>query len=122
MAGLVKVRGTAMLAALALLAGCGPRPTHDPATLKAIRAEAQALAASRPVNADSTIPEAQWPHGIAALRPQRVWADKSGVGILIEAEFDDSFGYFVPRDPGFRPANDVRYQALGEGVFWFEPS
>jgi hypothetical protein len=110
--------GMSVAAALAL-AGCGPNPIRDPAELKAIRAEAQALMADPQVDASSRVPEARWPVAIASLRPEWVRIDADGVEIVTKIYFDDSWGYLVPRDPAQRPPARTGYLAVGEGVYWF---
>ncbi|NYT41288.1 hypothetical protein HZY97_11005 [Sphingomonas sp. R-74633] len=107
------------LAALWLLAGCSPGHTRDPATLQAIRAEAQALMANPQVDASSRVPESRWPPAIAALRPEWVRIDEDGVEIPVRIYFDDSWGYFIPRDPRKPLKPRSGYSALGEGIYWY---
>ncbi|MDG2533326.1 hypothetical protein P6144_06690 [Sphingomonas sp. HITSZ_GF] len=118
MANRVRI-GMTILAVPALLAGCGPNPIRDPAQLAAIRAEARALMADPPVDASSRVPERRWPRAIASLRPEWVRIDADGVEIVTKIYFDDSWGYFVPRDPARRPPARTGYSAVGEGIYWF---
>jgi len=111
----------AVLSALVLLVGCGPRPTRDQAMLKAIRAEALVLMASPAHDDASVLPKARWPQTIAALRPERVWVDPDGVEILTKGYFDGGWGYFVPRDPRQPLEPQGRFEKAGEGVYWHHP-
>lgn len=79
--------GFAVLAILALLLGCA-WPTRDQATLKAIKAEAQALMTTHTGRAYATIPKSRWPRAIAALRPETVTIYEDGINILMKPEFD----------------------------------
>lgn len=117
----VRLRGhlAAGAVALVLLAGCGPTPARDPATLSAIRAEARTLMSNPQVDASSRVPESRWPRTIASLRPEWVRVDEDGVDILVKVYFDDAWGYFVPRHPAMprqRPGNHTR---VGEGIYWY---
>lgn len=107
---------------LVFLASCGPWPTRDPQALKVLRAEALVLMDGQPAdNKSRGIPASHWPPGIAALRPKWIWAARSDVVILVDAEFDDHWGYYIPRNPHERPHSDMHRQELAPGVFWIEP-
>ena len=86
--------------ALLLPAGCH-RPTHDAATLAALRSEAGALMTAWPAGAGRTreVPPSRWPPAIAGLGPQRVTTDPTAVDIATTASFDDGWGYRITRDP-----------------------
>jgi hypothetical protein len=108
------------LAALTLLAGCA-WPSRDPAVLKAIRAESELLMATWPADRREDVPQARWPRTIAQLEPEWVRVTPQGVDILVKAQMDGGWGYFVaPRHPTLgrpgRPMTD-----LGDGVYWYAP-
>ncbi|MEO9131474.1 MAG: hypothetical protein ABI240_09720 [Sphingomonas sp.] len=109
-----------MAVALALVAGC-TRPTHDQAVLKAINGEAQNLMASQPAETPVRVPKNRWPRGIAGLNPEGVTIFSSGVDIKVKAEFDDDWGYFVPRNELESPEPRERFSAIGQGVYWYVP-
>ncbi|WHU01889.1 hypothetical protein [Sphingomonas sp. NIBR02145] len=105
--------------AVLVLPGCRPNPAQDPATLAAIRAEARALMANPHVDASSRVPESHWPRTIGSLRPEWVRIDEDGVDIPVKVYFDDSWGYWVPRDPARLPGRRSGYRAVGEGIYWY---
>ena len=114
---------TAMAIALALLSGC-MGPTHDPSTLKAIKAESQRLIASHPITPPkgwAVVPRSEWPPVIASLRPYFVSVHPWGVDIMIKAEFDDNWGYEIPRNGQKPQFSGECYSEPGEGVFWHYP-
>lgn len=121
MIGRMRKGALGAMAALALLAGCGPAPARDPATLKAIKAEALAMMADPPAETFVLVAEHRWPHAIAGLRPNFVTVDQSGLDIVIQPYFDGGWGYFVPRDPHQSLQPEGRFSALGEGVYWYHP-
>ena len=112
-----------MAIALALLAGC-TGPTHDPSTLKAIKAEAQRLMASHPIMQSKgwvDVPRSEWPPVIANLKPYFVAIHPWGVDVMIKAEFDDNWGYEIPRNERTLKIPGECYSDPGEGVFWHYP-
>lgn len=108
------------LAALALLTGC-ERPTHDPAALRAIRAEAKTLMETQPADADTSLPESRWPRVIASLEPDMVQVYPWGVEITVTAYFDGGWGYFVPLDDRVPPEPAGRFSKLEPGIYWYHP-
>ena len=113
-----RVAVLAALLALALPGGCH-RPTRDPATLGAIKAEARMLMRAYPVAAN--LPRARWPHTIASLEPEFVTIDPAGVYITTRPYFDGGWGYFVPREGGNLPEPAERFEEAGQGVYWWHP-
>jgi hypothetical protein len=112
--------GLASLAALALLVGC-TQPTHDPATLNAIKAESERLIAANPGTTDVIVPKTKWPHAIAALDPEAVTVSPNGVDVLVKPHFDGGYGYFVPARDQVLPEPVERFSAIGQGVYWYRP-
>ncbi|HEV2562812.1 MAG TPA: hypothetical protein VGT78_11800 [Rhizomicrobium sp.] len=113
----------ALAIALTVLAGC-TRPTTDQSTLKAIKAECQALMMIPPIESttDPDVPKSRWPHVIASLKPEFVMILSQGVFITVKPYFDGGWGYFVPRSKGDRPPpGDPQFSEIGQGVYWFHP-
>ena len=110
----------AALAALALSGGCH-LPTWDQPTLKAVRAESQALMAAYPTETFAHVPTTRWPSTIAALEPEMVTVYPRGVVIMTEPDFDGGWGYFVPASERKPPEPAGRYWRVSEGVYWYGP-
>ena len=109
--------------ALIILAGC-TCPTTDQSTLKAIKAECQALLMIPPIKGDTypDIPKSRWPRVIASLKPEFVEILSQGIFITTKPYFDGGWGYFVPRSKGDQPPpGDPQYSEVGQGVYWFHP-
>jgi hypothetical protein len=113
----------ALAIALTLLAGCS-RPTRDPSTLRAIKAESQYLTTTHPLNPTKGwvgVPKNQWTPAIASLEPYDVTVYSWGVGIGIKRWFDGGWGYDVPHNKRDLPMPAECYSEPGEGVFWHGP-
>lgn len=113
----------AALPAMLLLSGCN-RPISDPAKLKAIRAEAQALMNThRPEQPGipNNVPKEYWPSAIASQRPEVVTVYPWGVDITVKAGFDGGWGYAVPRRKSDLPMPAACFSEPSEGVFWHGP-
>ena len=113
------------MAALATLSSCA-WPTHNQATLRAIKAESETLIATFPdKNARTSnhviVPKNKWPPTIASLKPEFVTVDADGVDIMTKPFFDGGYGYFVPGTNGRLPGPKERYSDLGHGVYWYRP-
>jgi hypothetical protein len=115
-------RGPALLAALALLAGCA-WPTRDQSKLKAIKAESEHLAATHPIGPQgwTEISQSRWPPVIASLRPHSVTVHEWGVSISTKPYLDGGWGYHVSRYKRELPMPERCYSEPGEGVFWHGP-
>jgi len=114
----------AVLAALVLLGGCEKwmhRPSSDPSTLKAIKAEALMLMKAYPPSADEYVPKSRWPRVIASLKPHSVLIYRDGVEVTTIPYFDGGWGYFVPRKERQLPEPVGRFEEAGEGVYWWHP-
>jgi hypothetical protein len=105
------------LAAIAMVGGC-TQPTHNPATLAAIKSEAETLMQAR---AQGSVPEADWTPAIAGLKPKFVTVYPEGVDIVTKPYFDGGYGYFVLRDGQHLPDPRERYSTLNHGVYWYRP-
>lgn len=59
---------------------------------------------------------------ITALKAESVSTKPDGVYITMGRQFVEEWGFFVPRDPGFKPAagGDPRFEALGHGVYRYD--
>lgn len=114
------VAGFATVAALTSLSGC-ERPTHDPSTLKAIRAESEILMKVYRAEADAAVPQTRWPRSIASIEPQMVSINSDGVYITTKAYFDGGWGYFVPRQQRELPEPVERFEEVGQGIYWWQP-
>jgi hypothetical protein len=113
----------AALSAMFLLGSCN-RPISDPAKLKAIRAEAQALMNTHRPQQPSmwiSVPKEHWPRAIASLRPEGVTVFPWGVDIRVKAGLDGGWGYEVPRRNSDLPMPEACYSEPSEGVFWHGP-
>ena len=113
----------AMLIAMSVLGGC-ERPTSDPGTLRAIRAEALAMRKTFPPQEPRNwrdVQPGQWPSVIASLRPHSVTIYEWGVDIRIKAGFDGGWGYAVPQRKSDLPMPAACYSEHGQGVFWYGP-
>lgn len=113
--------------AFAILAAVGiylafPHPIYDQARLKAIGAEALLLEPAHPVKPPAqwaNIPKDQWTPAIASVHPLWVTVYPGTVMITERVYFDDSWGYFIPRD-GRKPANCSNdCWEVSQGVYWF---
>jgi hypothetical protein len=71
--------------------------------------------------ADAEVTKAQWPGEIGSLRPEFVSIDEDGVHITTKAHLDGGWGYFVPRREGDLPEPAHRFEAVGQGVYWWRP-
>jgi hypothetical protein len=105
---------------VAALAGC-TRPTHDYATLAAIKTESLALMRAHPTKMDHPLPKGDWPRVIASLRPEFVRVDQEGVDIMVKPDFDGGYGYYVLRKGQELPGPAQMYSKLGEGIYWHRP-
>lgn len=110
------------LSALLLSAGC-QRPTGDPATLAAVRIEAQDLKKAYPIGARQVrdVAPSHWPPAIAGLHPKQVTIYATGVDILTQSGFDGGWGYHVTRDARDLPMPAACYEAIAHDVFWHGP-
>jgi hypothetical protein len=130
----------ALAMALALPVGCTwllrtglTWPTHDEATLKAIRAESEHLMMTFPVSPRESsgdavagrdyveVPKGRWPPVIASLRPYFVTVFRDGVEIYMKPGLDGGWSYFVLRDRRDKPNWGQPYSDLGQGVYWMSP-
>jgi len=116
-----RVVTTLAAVAFAALSGCSYWPTHNPSTLKAIKAEAQMLMAQYRTDHLMPVPKSKWPPVIASLEPEDVVVFSYGVVIWTRPFFDGGWGYFVPQSAAWLPEPAGQYSALGQGVYWFHP-
>ncbi|HET9511878.1 MAG TPA: hypothetical protein VFO80_12080 [Sphingomonas sp.] len=110
------------MALLVLPFGC-MGPTGNPTTLEGIRREAGELM-QRPIPRSQSfidVPIDQLPPTIAALKPDFVLVNESGVDIVTTAFFDGGWGYYVPRSANPSPNSLFRHYRVGRGVYWFHP-
>lgn len=108
---------------LMLLGGCD-WPTHNPAKLKAIQVEAEALIASHPIkrpNHWASVPKQQWPRVIASLQPEFVTVHEWGVDITTKPFFDGGWGYQVAKNKRDLPMPEGCYRRIYKNVFWHGP-
>ena len=126
-AGKAGVKGCLSVgAAVAVLVAIGiysafPHPTHNEATLKALRAESLVLLASKRTYTGPDLPKSQWPLAIAKLRPTFIIVYPDSVEIVTKPFFDGGWGYHVARDDRASPKPAGRYSKLDQGVYWFHP-
>ena len=72
--------------------------------------------------------QGDWPLTIAAMRPQRVYAERNGrdidgLYIMMGRFFVAEWGFFVPANKGeFRPTqgSDPSFELLDREVYWYE--
>jgi hypothetical protein len=105
---------------LTLLAACS-RPTHDQATLNAIKVESENLMRMRQAGRYAKIPRDEWPKVIASLGPEDVTVYAYGVEITTKRFFDGGWGYFVSRETDRSPEPKDRFSKLSPGVYWYHP-
>jgi hypothetical protein len=99
-----------------------PHPTYDQTRLETIKAEALALEAKHPIKPPAEwvdVPKGRWSPAIADLHPQFVTVYPGTVMIVEKVFFDDSWGYFIPRDGRKPAARSGDYSELIQGVYWF---
>jgi hypothetical protein len=108
------------LAVAALTTGC-TRPTHDHATLAAIKAESLVLMQAHPTEIDHLLPKGDWPHVIASLQPKSVSVDQQGVNIVVKPAMDGGYGYYVLKKGRELPGPPDMYSKLDEGIYWYRP-
>jgi hypothetical protein len=106
------------LAVAALPSGC-TRPTHDRATLAAIRTESLTLMQAHPTNMNNLLPKEDWPRVIASLQPTFVDVGQEGVDIIMKPGFDGGYGYFVPKIGQELPGPPKGYSKLDNGIYWY---
>ena len=109
------------LASLALFAGC-TRPTHDRATLSAIKAESRALMQAHPNGTPGPLPKGQWPGAIASLQPAFVTVDQKGVDIMVKPDFDGGYRYYVPKQREQLPGPVERYSSWMRASTGIDPT
>jgi len=108
------------LTVAAFITGC-TRPTHDHATLAAIKTESAAIMRVHPTKMGHPLPQAEWPHVIASLKPAFVSVDQEGVDIMVKPDFDGGYGYYVLKKGNELPGPPKRYSELDEGIYWYRP-
>lgn len=110
------------LAIMSLVGGCN-RPVPDPAKLKAIRTESQALMTQHPVSAGGVyrVPQDDWPPVLRSLHPEMITVYHWGVDVRTKAYFDGGWGYNVPRNKRDLPMLASCYSEPSPGVFWHGP-
>jgi len=108
------------MAGLAALSSCA-WPTHNRATLSAIRAESKTLMVEFPTKNYVSIPKEEWPRVIASLKPYNVTVFSYGVDIMTKPYFDGGYGYLVPKDNAKPPEPIGRFSYLDQGVYWYHP-
>jgi hypothetical protein len=108
------------LTVAALITGC-TQPTHDHATLAAIKAESLALMQAHPAKMDHPLPKGEWPPFIASLEPTFVSVDQAGVNIMVKPDFDGGYGYYVLKKGQGLPGPPEMYSRLDEGIYWYRP-
>ena len=99
-------------AALALVTLAACYNTLPEADLKGIAEEARMMANNATIETTA----------IDEVHPQGIRVEADGVYIRVGGWLADEWGFFVPRDPAFRPAPDAvepSFKLLGEGVWHY---